>query len=95
MSLSPLYVTIVAWAVITTVFVILMIYRSLIGMHEDDQLFLGAAPTQMETEQQKVIKKLERLTPYTKGFGFASLGLLVLSAGIWVYQALQGFNAPR
>ncbi|MFB3826681.1 MAG: hypothetical protein ACE15B_07920 [Bryobacteraceae bacterium] len=93
--MSPLLITIIAWAAVTVVFVILMIYRSLIAMHEDDQLFLGDAPTQMEAEQQKVVRKLERLSPYTKGFGFASLGLLMLGAGIWVYQALQGFNAPR
>ena len=85
---SPLYVCLGVWAVITAVFVVLMIYRSIIGMHEDDQLFLDSTETSMEQEQRLVQKKLARITPYTKGFGFASLGLAVVSAGIWVYQAL-------
>ena len=37
MSLMTLFII---WAVITAVLVILLIYRSTLSMHEDDQLFL-------------------------------------------------------
>jgi len=87
---GPLIVLAVVWAVITAVFVVLMIYRSLIGMHEDDQLFLEATESQMEREQRLVQAKIMRVTPFAKGFGFASLGLLLVTCGLWVYQALKG-----
>ena len=43
-GISPLMWGLFVWAAITSVFVVLMIYRSLITMREDDQLFLD--PTQ-------------------------------------------------
>ena len=79
----------IVWAVITGVFVVLMIYRSLIGMKEDDQLFLDPTESKVEEEQRQIITRVVRITPYTKGFGFASLGLLVLMGAVWVYQGMK------
>ncbi|HTT63695.1 MAG TPA: hypothetical protein VLW25_14900 [Bryobacteraceae bacterium] len=93
-GVSPLTWMLLIWGTITAVFVVLMIYRSLVAMREDDQLFLDPAESKMQEEQNEVQRKMNRLTPYTKGFGFASAGLLVVIAGLWVYQALTRFNAP-
>ena len=79
----------IVWAVITGVFVVLMIYRSLVGMKEDDQLFLDPTEAKVEAEQRQIVTKVLRITPYTKGFGFASLGLLVVMGAIWVYQGMK------
>jgi hypothetical protein len=82
------------WAAVTSVFVILMIYRSLITMREDDQLFLDSNQTAMEKEQKAIQQKLNHLRPYAKGLGFASAGLGAGLVGLWVYQAITRFNSP-
>jgi membrane protein insertase Oxa1/YidC/SpoIIIJ len=82
------------WAAITSVFVILMVYRSLITMREDDQLFLDPTQTAMESEQRAIQQKLNQIRPFAKGFGFASAGLGVGLVGLWVFQAITRFNSP-
>jgi hypothetical protein len=48
----------------------------------------------LEKEQEEIRDKISRVTPYAKGFGFASAGLAVVIAGIWIYRGLVQFNAP-
>lgn len=84
----------IVWGVVTGIFVILAIYRALIAMKEDDQLFLDPAESKLQEEQQEILRRINRITPYTKGFGFASAGLLVLAAGVCVYRALVHFQSP-
>jgi len=93
-GISPLMWGLFVWAAITTVFVILMIYRSLITMREDDQLFLDPTQTALQNEQKAVQQKLNRLRPYAKGLGFASAALGVGLVGLWVFQAITRFNSP-
>ena len=66
-GISPLMWGLFVWAAITSVFVILMIYRSLITMREDDQLFLDPTQTVLQNEQKVIQQKLDHLRPYTKG----------------------------
>ena len=53
----------VVWSVLTTVLVVLLIYRSTLTMHEDDQLFLGEAEAHLEKEQHDLMLKVDRITP--------------------------------
>ena len=87
-GISPLMWGVFVWAAITSVFVILMIYRSLIKMREDDQLFLDPTQTALQNEQKAVQQKLNQLRPYAKGLGFASAALGAGLVGLWVYQAI-------
>jgi hypothetical protein len=93
-GISPLMWGLFVWAAITSVFVILMVYRSLITMREDDQLFLDPTQTAMESEQKAIQQKLNQIRPFAKGFGFASAGLGVGLVGLWVFQAITRFNSP-
>ena len=93
-GVSPMMWVLFTWGAVTTAFVILMIYRSLITMREDDQLFLDAAQKAAEAEQQEIQHKLSRLRPYTTGLGVASACLGAGAVGLWVYQAMTRFNAP-
>jgi len=87
---TPLTVMLVIWGIVTLVFIGLVIYRSLVGMREEDQLFLGSSV--LEGQQREIVAQLERITPYLKGFGWASAGLLLLIGGFWVYQAFTYFQ---
>jgi hypothetical protein len=93
-GISPLMWMAGMWAAVTVVFIALMIYRSLFSLREDDQLFLNTTESLLEAEQTEIRKRISRVTPYAKGFGFASAGLGVLILGFWIYQGLTQFNAP-
>ena len=87
---TPLTAVLVFWGIVTCVFIGLVIYRSLVGMREADQLFLGSSV--LEAQQKEIVAKLDRITPYIKGFGWASAGLLLLIGGMWVYDAFTHFQ---
>jgi hypothetical protein len=75
--------------VLLAALVILLIYRSTLTMHEDEQLFLDESASAMAQEQQEVLSKLNKLSPMLKWVGGASgvLGLVIVSVA--VYQQLQ------
>ncbi len=79
----------VAWGVVTTVLIVLLIYRSTLTMQEDDQLFLGESESHMEKEQIEIMAKVNKITPLVKWMGAASGVLLLVIAGLAVYQGLQ------
>ena len=53
-GISPFMWMLFVWGAVTTVFVILMIYRSLFSLREDDQLFLNPAESLLEAEQARM-----------------------------------------
>ena len=86
--MSPtMTILLIAWACLTTVLVLLLIYRSTLTIHEDDQLFLDDAATHMREEQEENNRKMSRVTPFVRLFGAASGVLIVASAVLWVYGA--------
>jgi hypothetical protein len=78
-------VLIAAWASITVVLVGLLIYRALIGLREDDQLFLGSGQENVAREQQAVQARISRVNLFAVWLGALSAVLLVAVAGMWVY----------
>ena len=92
-SLSMLQILLILWAVVTTVFLAFVGYRSLVGLKEEDTLFLSPAEANMEAEQRQIQTRLGRITPYTRGFGWASAGLLLVIAVIWLSGAVREFFA--
>ncbi|HWR54483.1 MAG TPA: hypothetical protein VN428_25470 [Bryobacteraceae bacterium] len=88
LGLSPLTTLAVIWTAVTLVLGGLVLYRFLLSNREDDQLFLDPAESHLEQEQQVVISKLNRISPYTKGFAAASVMLAFAMGGLWLYQAL-------
>ena len=79
----------IAWGVVTTVLVILLIYRGTLTMHEDDQLFLDEAESQMQQEQTELIHKIDRLQPYVRAMMAGSGALLALLVALLVYDGIQ------
>ena len=79
----------VAWGVLTSVLIILLIYRSTLTMQEDSQLFLTESESHMEREQIEIMKKVNKIGPVVKWLGAIS-ALLILSIG--VVALYQGLN---
>jgi len=78
----------IVWGILTGVLVLLLIYRSVMGLHEEDQLFLNPAEKHMEHEQEEAAQKVEKVGPYVYGLGAASGVLLLVIVGIWLWQGM-------
>jgi E3 ubiquitin-protein ligase DOA10 len=78
------------WAVLTTVLVVLLIYRSVLTMHEDDQLFLDNAEAHLEREQQQLTVRMNRLRPFVNILGASSGVLVLIMAGLWLWRGWNG-----
>src|SRR5216683_5000979 len=87
--MSPLIGLLVVWGVLTAILIILLIYRGTLTMHEDDQLFLNESDTHMEQEQAEVLSKVNKIGPYVKVLGAVSGVLILVIAGIYLYQGLS------
>src|SRR5271163_478385 len=88
---GPMLYLAIAWAAITVVFMALMIWRTLLTSHEDDQIFLNKGEDYMAREQQELIRKITQLARPILTTGIASGGLLLLIVGMYVYQGLKNF----
>jgi hypothetical protein len=83
--------SLITWGAVTAVLVVTMIYRTLVSMKEDDQLFLDPAESKLQQEQEEILHRIHRIDPYAKGLGVASAGLLLVSGGVFMYEALTRF----
>jgi hypothetical protein len=87
--MSLLTMLLIAWGVLTTILVVLLIYRSTLTMHEDDQLFLDDAESHMQKEQTELIARLNKITPFVRAFGALSGVLILVIAGLAIWQGLN------
>ena len=85
-----LYV-LIAWGIVTFVFMLLLIRRSVLASHEDDQIFLDPSTAHMAREQQELVAKIDTLSRPIWTSGIASGALLLLLAGMWLYNGLKNF----
>ena len=76
----------ILWAGLTVVLVFLLIYRSTLSMHEDDQLFLDSAEAHMAKEQEELTLRMNKLQPWVRICGAGSAILFVLIAGMMLYE---------
>jgi hypothetical protein len=79
----------IVWGVFTIGLIILLIYRSTLTMHEDEQLYLDDASSHMREEQTELLVKVDRLTVPVWVFGAGSGVLLLVLAGMFIYQGLN------
>ncbi len=87
--MTPLVWLLATWGALTTVLVVLLIYRSTLTMHEDDQLFLDESEAHMQKEQTELMSKVDRLNPVVRWLGAASGVLILVIAGLAVYDGLS------
>jgi len=88
---GPLLYLLIAWGLVTAVFLFLVLRRSLLASHEDDQIFLDAAEDHMAREQRELVAKINALSRPIMGTGILAGVLLLAIAGLWLYQGLKNF----
>jgi len=76
----------VSWGSVTAILVGLLIYRALIGMREDDQLFLASGEEHQAHEQQVLQARIHSVNKYAVWLGVLSGLLLIGMASLWVYE---------
>lgn len=87
--MSPLKILGVVWAIITAALVIVLIYRSTLSMHEDDQLFLDESTANIRAEQEALLKRMGKITPVVNILMVLSGLLILIMAGMWVYAQMN------
>jgi hypothetical protein len=87
--MSTIMMLLTAWGILTGVLVLLLIYRSTLTLHEDDQLFLDEASATMRAEQEQLQLRMKRVAPYVRILGAASGLLILFIAGMAVWQQLN------
>jgi hypothetical protein len=87
--MSMLYLVATIWGIFTGVLIILLIYRSTLTMHEDEQLFLDDANSHMQEEQTELMVKVNRLTVPVRVFASGSGVFLLVLVGMWISQKLN------
>jgi hypothetical protein len=84
-----LFYLLVVWGVVTAAFIAILIGRSLLTNREDDQIFLDAAEEHMAAEQRALVAKITALSKPLMATGILSGVLLLVIAGLWLYEGLK------
>ena len=69
--------------------IVLLIYKSTLTMHRDDQLFLDDTSSHMHEEQTDLLAKVNRLTIPVRVFSIGSGVFLLVLVGMLIYQKLN------
>ncbi len=85
---SMLTTLLMVWGGLTAVLIVLLIYRGTLVMREDDQLFLDQSESHMQQEQQEIIARVNRVNWPVRILGGASGLLILVIAGMWIYEGL-------
>jgi hypothetical protein len=91
MQSGIIFYLLIAWGVVFAVFLVLLLRKSLLESQEDDQLFIDAAQELMAREQRELIKKIRALSRPIMTSGITAGVLLLVIAGLWLYEGLKNF----
>ena len=69
--------------------IVLLIYKSTLTMHRDDQLFLDDASSHMHEEQTELLAKVNRLTVPVRVFSIGSGVFLLVLVAMLIYRQLN------
>lgn len=89
LSISLVFGLLIAWLVVTAVFIGLWIYRAVVGLREDEVLYIAPGESHLVEEQKRISAKIERLRPFLIGNFVLVVVLGLATFGLWVYQQLR------
>ncbi len=69
--------------------IVLLIYKSTLTMHRDDQLFLDDASSHMHEEQTELLAKVNRLIVPVRVFSIGSGIFLLVLVAMLIYRQLN------
>jgi hypothetical protein len=72
--------------------IVLLIYKSTLTMHRDDQLFLDDTSSHMHDEQTALFAKVNRLTIPVRVFSIGSGVFLLVLVAMLFYQKLNALQ---
>ena len=86
--MSGLMPIVILWSVITGILICLVIYRSILGNREEDQIFLDQAEAALERENEEILRRINRIDPIIRWVAIASGALLLVIGCVWMYRGL-------
>jgi hypothetical protein len=89
--MNTLHMLFIVWGVVTAVLICVLIYRSALSTREGDQIFLDASENTIASEQREIVARLEKLSGPIMALIVISSALLVVIAGMWLYQGYKSF----
>jgi len=87
--MTTLSLVTIAFGVFAIGLILLLIYRSTLTMHEDDQLFLDDNNSHMQDEQTELLVKVNRLTIPVRVFSIGSGVFALVLVAMLIYQKLN------
>jgi hypothetical protein len=91
MQSGIIFYLLIVWGVVFAVFLVLLLRKSLLEGREDDQLFIASAQELMAKEQRELVSKIQALSRPIMTSGIAAGVLLLVIAGLWLYEGLKNF----
>lgn len=88
LAVSLIFGMLLAWFGVSAVLLVLLIYRAVFSLREEDQLFLDPGEKHLAREQQEVLRRLAGVRPYLWSVFIVWLLLGLATFGLWVWQSL-------
>ena len=79
---------VVVEAVVTAAAALMLLYRSMLDMKEEDHIILDNAEAHLAREQESIRHKVTVLSKYIKVLGIVWSVLLIVIFGLWMGQGL-------
>ncbi len=79
--------TLIAWALVTVVLLVVVSYRGVVAKDETDRIYVSQTQNRLAVQQQEIITKVSRLDQFVKGLSVASGMLLVICLAIWLWSS--------
>ncbi|MBV9669919.1 MAG: hypothetical protein JOZ43_03095 [Acidobacteriales bacterium] len=90
--MPPMMATLlIVWAALFALLIVLLIYRSTLVIHEDDQLFLADSEGYLKKEQDDVQRRMSKIAPLVRIAQIGTGLVTVLICGLWLWDAYQHF----
>ena len=93
-SSSALSLLVMTWSAVTAVLIGLIIYRAIVGIHEEDQIYLSQPEVALEKEQIEIVRRIGSIDRFVKGTAVLSGVLLFAAAALWVYRGFTAGQMP-
>jgi hypothetical protein len=79
----------IVWAGVCAIMLILLGYRGTLTRYEEDQIFLDDAGNHQQQEQNAILMKVQKITPYVRASITATCVLSACIIGFYVWDAVK------